>query len=225
MKLAASIVAIALSLTACSADETIPQEDALSIPVNGGPLNAIRGGDLCDVAPAPGPVVLFLHGASFTANTWVETGTHQALCEAGIPTLSIDLPGFGESPRFAHDPVQLIDEVVAFLNTDVVVVSPSMSGNYSLPWLEISPPSAAGFVPVAPVGISGWSTPPGFAVPTLGIWGGDDSIVPVSDGERLIDSIPGAELVVFEGGHHAVYKFDPERFNRVLTEFVQGLNG
>ncbi len=223
MKLAFGIVLIALSLTACGADETFPEEAALSIPVNGGPINAISGGDLCDVPPSPGPVVLFLHGASFNANTWVETGTHQALCEAEIPSLSIDLPGFGESPRFDHDPVQLIDEVVAFLDADVVVVSPSMSGSYSLPWMATNQPTAAGFVPVAPVGISQWSTPPDFAVPTLGIWGGDDSIVPVSEGERLIASIPGAELVVFEGGHHAVYKFDPDRFNATLVEFVQSL--
>lgn len=195
----------------------------MNIPVTGGELNAVRGTDVCDVLPGAGPLVLFLHGASFNANTWVETGTHQALCEAAIPSLSIDLPGFGKSVRFDHDRTQLLDEVVAHTETDVVVVSASMSGGYSLPWLATNPAAAAGFVPVAPVGIASWVTPPNFAVPTLGIWGGDDSIVPVSEGERLIGSIPGAELVVFEGGHHAVYKFDPDRFNEVLVEFVQGL--
>ncbi|MCP3973286.1 MAG: alpha/beta hydrolase [bacterium] len=223
MKLVVGIVLIALSLTACGADESTAEGAGVHIPVTGGELNAVQGIHLCDAAPSAEPVVLFLHGASFNANTWVETGTHQTLCEAAIPSLSIDLPGFGKSARFDHDPVQLLNDVVDFIDGTVVVVSPSMSGNYSLPWLATNPAAAAGYVPVAPVGIGSWVTPPGFEVPTLGIWGGEDSIVPVSQGERLIAAIPGAKLVVFEGGHHAVYKFDPDRFNAALVEFVQGL--
>jgi len=224
MKLALGIVLAALALSACSTENSIPEELLMSIPVTGGELNAIRGGDLCDVESTSGPVVLFLHGASFNANTWVETGTHKLLCEVGLPSLSIDLPGFGKSPRFEHDPTQLLDEVVAFIADDVVLVSPSMSGSYSLPWLATNPGSAAGFVPIAPVGIGGWSTPDGFAVPTRGIWGSTDSVVPVADGRRLISSIDGADLIVIEGGGHAVYMTNPGDFHAAFIDFVQGLS-
>ncbi len=199
-------------------------EQLISIPVAGGDLNAIRGADLCDgPEPTQGPLVLFLHGASFTANTWVETGSHQLLCEAGMPSLSVDLPGFGRTGRFDHDPVKLMNELVEYLGVDIILVSPSMSGGYSLPWLMTSPAAAAGFVPVAPVGIGGWQTPEGFVIPTLGLWGSEDRIVPVPEGERLISSIPAARLVVIEGGGHAVYKTHPVEFHEALLEFVKSV--
>ncbi len=100
-----------------------------------------------------------------------------------------------------------------------------MSGRYSLPWLANSPAAAAGFVPIAPVGIGGWLTPAGFDVPTLGIWGGDDRIVPVDEGERLIASISGARLEVVAGGGHAVYMTNPEEFHRLLLGFVKKVRG
>lgn len=200
----------------------VSAEQLISIPVQGGQLNAIRGGDLCDgPEPTDGPVVLFLHGASFRATTWVETGTHELLCSEGIPSLSVDLPGFGDSSRFDHDPVQLMDDLARYVAADVIVVSPSMSGTYSLPWLATNPAAAAGFVPVAPVATGSWQTPAGFAVPTLGIWGSEDSIVPVSAGQALIDSIDGATLEVIEGGGHAVYMTHPEQFHDVFLTFVK----
>ena len=209
---------------ACGGEDVIPEELLLSIPVTGGELNAVRGADLCEAPePTAGPVVLFLHGAAFNANTWVETGTHRLLCEAGLPSLSVDLPGFGRSARFDHDPVALMDQLVTYIGADVILVSPSMSGGYSLPWLMTNPAGAAGFVPVAPVGIGSWSTPAGFAVPTMGLWGGDDSIVPVSQGERLIAAIPEARLVVIPDGGHAVYMTNPDEFHTEFLAFVQSL--
>ena len=195
------------------------------IPVTGGEVNGIRAAAYCKgVEPAARPAVLLLHGASFDATTWIETGTLEALCSEGVDAYAIDLPGFGSTPRFDHDPVELFNEVIDSLDIDpVVVVSPSMSGNYSLPWLMSSPPAAAGFVPVAPVGISSWRTPEGFAVPTLGFWGENDRVVPVAQGRNLIAAIPGAELRIFEGAGHAVYMNDPARFNEELIDWINSI--
>jgi pimeloyl-ACP methyl ester carboxylesterase len=223
MKTLFALGLIATALSVCGGDESAPEELLMAIPVTGGEVNAISGSDLCDTEPTAGPTVLFLHGASFNATTWVETGTHQLLCAAGIPSLSIDLPGFGRSPRFDHEPVRLLNEVTAWLGSDVILVSPSMSGGYSLPWLATRPPLAVGFVPLAPVGIGDWTTPDDFHLPTLGIWGSNDRIVPVSEGQRLIDSIPGAGLLVVDGGGHAVYKTNPAEFHEAFMGFVERL--
>jgi pimeloyl-ACP methyl ester carboxylesterase len=195
--------------------------------VAAGTLNTIRAETLCGgFDPGNYPTVLLLHGASFSATTWIETGTLDALCSAGIHGLSVDLPGFGQSSRFDHDPAELIGDVVDLLDADrVVVLSPSMSGNYSLPWLMTNPPSAAGFVAVAPVGISRWSPPEGFAVPTLAIWGSTDTVVPMTQGERLVATIPGAQLVVIEDAGHAPYMQQPDEFNSTLIEFIRGIDG
>lgn len=222
MRLGLSVLLVALATTACGGGQPASEESLMSVPVTGGELNAVRSADLCDRTATPGPLVLFLHGASFNADTWVETGTHQLLCEAGIQGVSLDLPGFGETPRFDHQPAQLLDEAIGYLGAEVILVSPSMSGGYSLPWLATNPDTVAGFVPIAPVGISRWTAPAGFAVPTLGIWGSTDSIVPVAAGRRFIESVAG-ELVVIEGGGHAVYKTNPDEFHEAFLGFVLSL--
>jgi abhydrolase domain-containing protein 14 len=58
-----------------------------------------------------------------------------------------------------------------------IVISPSMSGRYSLPLVSQNPEKLGGFVAVAPVGIPkflGQLT--GIKLPTLAIWGSNDSI-------------------------------------------------
>lgn len=48
--------------------------------------------------------VLFLHGASFSAQTWKEIGTLKLLVEEGFRAVAIDLPGYGNSERFSGSP-------------------------------------------------------------------------------------------------------------------------
>lgn len=224
MRVTLAIAILAAVLGGCSDDSTTSGQVEVMIPVTGGELRGIDGAGECATSPASGgPAVLFLHGASFNAGTWVETDTHERLCEEGIPSISIDLPGFGQSPRFDHDPVRLLDDVIDFIGQDVILVAPSMSGNYAFPWLVTNPPRAAGFVPVAPVGITNWTPPSGFAVPTRAIWGSEDTTVPVDFGEELVSSIFGATLEVVPGGGHAVYRTDPDEFHDLLLEFVAGL--
>eukprot|EP00899_Mesostigma_viride_P003736 jgi/Mesvir1/13363/Mv06223-RA.1 len=53
-----------------------------------------------------------------------------------------------------------------------IVVSPSMSGSYSLPFIAKYPTQAAGYVPVAPVGVAMYqSMLEGSQVPTMVLWG------------------------------------------------------
>lgn len=55
--------------------------------------------------------------------------------------------------------------------------------------------------------------------PTLIVWGEADSHVPLSDGLRLRDRIPGSRLVVFRNCGHLPPAEQPERFIDVLTQF------
>ncbi|WP_219412475.1 alpha/beta fold hydrolase [Pseudonocardia nigra] len=58
-------------------------------------------------------------------------------------------------------------------------------------------------------------------VPTLVIHGDSDQIVPIEvSGRRSADAIPGAELVVIEGGPHGVNASHPQQFNRALLDFL-----
>jgi pimeloyl-ACP methyl ester carboxylesterase len=58
-------------------------------------------------------------------------------------------------------------------------------------------------------------------VPTLIVWGADDAIIPVSHAVAANDAMPGSRLVVFDGVGHYPHCEDPERFVRVLVDFIE----
>jgi len=55
--------------------------------------------------------------------------------------------------------------------------------------------------------------------PTLLMWGENDREIPLADGERLHQEIPGSRLVVFLNCGHLPHEEYPEAFTRVLTDF------
>jgi len=57
--------------------------------------------------------------------------------------------------------------------------------------------------------------------PTLLIWGDTDREVPLQDGERLRDAIPGSRLIVFRNCGHLPNEEYPQQFVNVVTEFLQ----
>ena len=61
---------------------------------------------------------------------------------------------------------------------------------------------------------------PKIACPTLIVWGAHDTLVPVADAKRLQKLIPGARREIFERTGHVAMLERPERFNRLLHEFL-----
>ncbi|NKY18093.1 alpha/beta hydrolase [Tsukamurella spumae] len=59
------------------------------------------------------------------------------------------------------------------------------------------------------------------SVPVLVVWGSDDPIIPVDHAHLLHAALPASRLEVFDGAGHFPFRTDPERFLRVLTEFVE----
>lgn len=66
---------------------------------------------------------------------------------------------------------------------------------------------------------------PEVKVPTLIIYGTEDEVTPIGSSEYLAEHIEGARLEIFEGQGHAPFITDSERFNKLIVEFVEGLNG
>ena len=63
---------------------------------------------------------------------------------------------------------------------------------------------------------------PRIAVPTLLVWGSEDSDTPVADGELMERLIPTAGLVVFDGAGHYSYVDAAPAFGRVVRHFLGG---
>jgi pimeloyl-ACP methyl ester carboxylesterase len=56
-------------------------------------------------------------------------------------------------------------------------------------------------------------------MPTLIVWGEDDSIIPAAHGAAAHEAMPGSRLEVFPGAGHMPHDDDPERFAEILAAF------
>jgi abhydrolase domain-containing protein 14 len=175
--------------------------------------------------PKTGAPVLLLHGAAFDSGTWETLGTLSVLGGAGFRAVAVDLPGFGHSKGARADPEHFLEKLVPVLGLDrPVIVSPSMSGRFSFPYVLAHPDAVAGFVPVAPAGAVEYAGRlRGSPVPTLVVWGERDSVFPSSQARPLADAFVDARVLVLQGAKHPAYLDQPDIFHRELLEFVRAL--
>jgi pimeloyl-ACP methyl ester carboxylesterase len=61
---------------------------------------------------------------------------------------------------------------------------------------------------------------PSIALPTLVVWGGEDRIVPLEDGQDFARKIPGARLVVIPRSGHAPAIEQPDEFLAAALPFI-----
>ncbi|MEA5509814.1 alpha/beta hydrolase [Crocosphaera sp. UHCC 0190] len=167
--------------------------------------------------------ILLLHGASFQAETWQEIGVLEALDKAGYYAIAVDLPSHGKSQSLSGFENSFLLSLIDSLNLkDPIVVSPSMSGRYSLPLVTKYPEKLGGFVAVAPVGITRFKAKlTGIEIPTLAIWGSNDRTVPVSLAEELVKAMPKAQKVILNNAGHACYLRATKPFIEYLLGFIE----
>ena len=127
--------------------------------------------------------ILLLHGAKFNSGTWESLGTLRIAASNGYRVFAIDLPGYGlstiEAPEgFDPKPEIVLLEIIKTLNIhSAIVVSPSMSGRYSLPFLVSYSKLVRAFIPIAPTIPPTWTVeqvPSSF--PSLIVWGQNDTL-------------------------------------------------
>lgn len=178
-----------------------------------------------EAGPARPTIVLLLHGERFTSETWQTLGTITTLANAGCHVVAVDLPGYGysaptEVPRDEYL-ARALDQL--WPTHQFVVVSPSMSGRFSFPFVLTHPDRVAGYVPVAPVGIEDHlASLERVSVPALVVWGADDPLIPASEAPVLAGALNGTTLIL-TGAGHPCYLDRPDEFHRGVVEFVQRL--
>ncbi|WP_461030698.1 alpha/beta fold hydrolase, partial [Streptomyces sparsus] len=63
----------------------------------------------------------------------------------------------------------------------------------------------------------------GILVPTLVLWGDQDTFLPRADQQVILDAVPGSRLLVHEGAGHAVHWERPARVVGDIADFVAAL--
>jgi pimeloyl-ACP methyl ester carboxylesterase len=169
-------------------------------------------------------VVLFLHGGSYTSADWDRLGLIDDVADAGWRAVAIDLPGAGGTDPTSLPPPDFLGAVVDHLGADPVIVSPSASGSYSLPFVAEHADRVRGYVPIAPVGAADFRLPDGVdPPPTLVVWGSDDALFSPSIAPRLAAQLHGRAEVI-RGAGHSAYEDDTPRFWRLLSGFLADLS-
>jgi pimeloyl-ACP methyl ester carboxylesterase len=115
--------------------------------------------------------------------------------------------------RIMHDPEDATDELVRVFRQPLVVKD---SGERMGDWLH-----AIGTIPDR--GASSDATRyADLRMPALIVWGRQDKVIPLAEGERLARLLPQAKLVVLDDMNHAPHLEDAPRFNRLLLDFLGG---
>jgi abhydrolase domain-containing protein 14 len=237
--LGALALAVAAIGTGCGSDDA-PVAGETTIQTGGVAVHAIVREPI-DPDPAATDdaeplTVLLLHGAAYTSRIWDDRGILDAVAAEGHRAVAVDLPGSGDTPaRSTAEGTAvsdgtwlkgLIDELGG--PERVVLVSPSMSGSWSLPYLAIHADDAlAGFVPIAPVGADDLLRPADAApVPALVVHGADDEAYTAGRAQGLLDQLRGepGRVEVIADGSHAAYDDEPEAFLAALRAFLDELD-
>ncbi|XP_029132127.1 protein ABHD14B isoform X1 [Labrus bergylta] len=176
--------------------------------------------------------LLLLHGIRFSSENWLNIGTLDTLARSGCRAVAIDLPGLGrsksaEAPAAVGElaPAGFLKDVCDQLNlSPVVVISPSLSGMYSLPFLMQHQDLIRGYVPVAPICTDKFTAEQyqSVKVPSLIVYGDQDAQL----GElslRNLSSLANHSVVMMKGAGHPCYLDDPDTWHKALTDFVNTL--
>lgn len=174
--------------------------------------------------------VLFLHGKAFNSHTWEQLGTLQLLSKRGYRAVAVDLPGFGNSAPSKEvstesGRVELLEGVLRDLQLqNTVLVSPSLSGSYALPFLMQSHHQLCGFVPIAPTSTRNYAQERFQAVktPTLILYGELDHTL-ARESLQQLRHLPNHSVVKLHDAGHACYLHKPEAFHLALLAFLDHL--
>lgn len=229
------------AITGCGgSDERPPAKNTTTLETGGVQVNAIVRPPAQSVTGTDEIItVLFLHGQSYTSRIWDDRQIMDPVVQAGFRAVAVDLPGYGDTPERPDDDGAEPEDNATWLRglidklggpTRVVVVSPSMSGSYSLPYLEEYPKDQLlGFVPVAPVGIDDFERPDDAApIPAMAIWGSEDPSYTKDRAAHLVAQMRApdgeAQTKVIPGAGHACYDDKPEQFTDLLLTFLGSLD-
>ncbi len=175
---------------------------------------------------AKGTPIIFLHGLSYTCEVWQRIGVSKILEEKQVPFLALDMPYGMRSncqPK-THSP----EKNVAFVHSAIgnsfgeevpVLVGASLGGHIALKYATMY--KVKGLLLVSPARALSEEFVRSFAefrFPVRVVWGSEDNIVSGEEMRMLVQKLPNARLVTYEGAGHSSYVAYSDKFARDLLE-------
>jgi pimeloyl-ACP methyl ester carboxylesterase len=173
-----------------------------------------------------GVPILLLHGLSYTAGIWQCIKLTDALIEKHVPFLALDMPYGLKSkcqPKTRNPDINIrvaVDAVASLFGSALpVIVGASLGGYIALKYAAKFP--VKGLFLVAPANALENELTQAynkFNFPVRIVWGSNDSVISGEEMRTLVDKLPNARLLMYEGAGHSAYKDQPERFKRDLLQ-------
>eukprot|EP00040_Diaphanoeca_grandis_P012319 m.62501 g.62501 ORF g.62501 m.62501 type:complete len:360 (-) comp23166_c0_seq1:248-1327(-) len=172
------------------------------------------------------PPVILLHGAHFSSSTWDTTNTITALVTAGYHVYTVDLPGYGRSEGTVDQPLRedFLRGLIAKLEiVKPFIVSPSMSGSFSVPFIRDYPREVSGLVAIAATNLKQISAPTwkilGEKLWIMYVYGEKDEVIG-APGAKYFENATDIEVFKMKQGSHPCYLDNPKQFNQKLLKFL-----
>jgi pimeloyl-ACP methyl ester carboxylesterase len=173
-----------------------------------------------------GVPVVFLHGYSYTTESWERIGDLDVLREKHVPFLALDMPYGAHSRCQPHSRsvevnVAVVKEALqtVFDSALPVLVGASLGSHIALQYAARYP--VKGMLLVGAVRVLEENlvqTYPHFKFPVRLIIGSQDHIADAEKLRTLTGKLPDGKLTVYEGAGHSAYFSDSDRFKRDLLE-------
>ncbi|MFO7664936.1 MAG: alpha/beta fold hydrolase [Chloroflexota bacterium] len=173
------------------------------------------------------PLVLGLHGWSQRNGRHIWEPLMEPLADAGFHVVSVDMPGWGQSPSLSDRPIERNDahnSILAILTAlgsehDAVLMGKSWGGGLALDIALDFPQRVSKLILSAPA-FSDFARLPALRQPLLLAWAEDDPVIPIQFAVHY-QSVPTLKNVTYAtGGHNAATKNAGE-FAPVAVTFLQ----
>lgn len=187
----------------------------------------IPSGKVYGKTAGEGPLVLGLHGWSQRNGWHTWKPLMEPLAQAGYRVVSVDMPGWGQSPALAAGKVsgdEAVRVVLALLDgleaEKATLMGKSWGGGVALQVALDHPQRVERLILTAPA-FRDFSRLGQLQAPVLLAWAEDDPVIPIENAQKYIQNVPEIEVVTYESGGHSAAPKNVEEFAPKAIQFLQ----
>ncbi|MCA9940246.1 MAG: alpha/beta hydrolase [Anaerolineales bacterium] len=179
-------------------------------------------------AGIPGnPLILGIHGWSQQNGWHTWEPLLPPLGAAGMHAVSIDMPGWGQSPAWEPGPllpaagVPVILSILDSLDAPTAsLMGKSWGGSVAIETALRHPGRITHLILTAPA-FRDWDRLAGLTQPMLLAWAQDDPVIPFHYAAQFVDAIPHCQLQTYPTGGHNAAPENAAHFAPIATKFLQ----